>query len=433
MSNDVPDGVKGAPDRLPPEAAGFNAVEQAFLSTAADFGYERIRTPVFEHTEVFARGVGASTDIVNKEMYTFTDRGGRSLTLRPEATAGIMRAALEGGVPKAGGLPMKVSWAGECFRAENVQKGRQRAFTQVDVEALGTEDPMVDAELVMLGWEALQRAGCEGVEVLINNLGDPEDRPGYHEVLNAHLDAAGDLPEEVQQRRAINPLRAFDSKAPGMAEVMADAPLLRDHVNADAKAHYEEVCGLLAAEGIPLTQDPRLVRGLDYYTRTTFEYQVSTLGAQSAVGGGGRYDGLAEQLGWGERFPGIGLALGVDRTLLAITDREGAATTSRVACFVVPTGDEVRGAAFALVSRLRRAGIPADVGSERRRARAHFKAADRAGARFALVLGPDEVERGVVAVKDLRSGEQVEVAIDEVAAHVTGTAEGAGTEGAGQP
>ena len=178
MSNDVPDGVKGAPDRLPPEAAGFNAVEQAFLSTAADFGYERIRTPVFEHTEVFARGVGASTDIVNKEMYTFTDRGGRSLTLRPEATAGIMRAALEGGVPKAGGLPMKVSWAGECFRAENVQKGRQRAFTQVDVEALGTEDPMVDAELVMLGWEALQRAGCDGVEVLINNLGDPEDRPG---------------------------------------------------------------------------------------------------------------------------------------------------------------------------------------------------------------------------------------------------------------
>ena len=419
-SSTVPDGVKGAPDRLPPEAAAFNAVEHAFLSVAEEYGYQRIRTPVFEHTEVFARGVGASTDIVNKEMYTFTDRGDRSLTLRPEATAGIMRAALEGGVPKAGGLPMKVSWAGECFRAENVQKGRQRAFTQVDVEALGTEDPMVDAELVMLGWEALQRAGCEGVEILVNNLGDQGDRPAYHEVLNAYLDAAGDLPEEVQQRRAINPLRAFDSKAPGMAELMADAPLLRDHVSADAKAHYEEVLDLLAAEGIPVTQDPRLVRGLDYYTRTTFEYQVATLGAQTAVGGGGRYDGLAEQLGWPEPFPGIGLALGVDRTLLAITDRHGLPDPHRVRCFVVPTGEEVRGAAFALATRLRRAGIPTDVGSERRRARAHFKAADRAGARFALVLGPDEVERGVVAVKDLTSGEQADVALDDVTGHVTG-------------
>ncbi|WP_108665535.1 histidine--tRNA ligase [Euzebya rosea] len=414
----IPDGVKGAPDRLPPEAAAFDAVEQAFLRTALTYGYQRIRTPVFEHTEVFSRGVGASTDIVNKEMYTFTDRGDRSLTLRPEATAGIMRAALEGGVPKAGGLPLKISWAGECFRAENVQKGRQRMFTQVDVEALGTDDPMVDAELVLLGWEALKAAGCGEVTLLMNNLGDPEDRPGYHEVLNAYLDGVGDLPAEVEERRAINPLRAFDSKAPGMAEVMDAAPLLRDHVNADAKAHYEEVCGLLADAGIPITQDPRLVRGLDYYTRTTFEYQVSTLGAQSAVGGGGRYDGLAEQLGYPDRFPGIGLALGVDRTLLAITDGATPDAAQRVRCFVVPATDDVRPAAFALVTRLRREGITADIGADRRRARAQFKAADRAGADFALVLGPDEVAQQAVTVKDLRSGEQTLVPEAELLAHV---------------
>lgn len=415
MSGGVPEGVKGAPDRLPPEAAAFNAVEQAFLDTATTYGYQRIRTPVFEHTEVFARGVGASTDIVNKEMYTFTDKGDRSLTLRPEATAGIMRAALEASVPKTGGLPLKVSWAGECFRHERPQAGRQRMFTQVDVEALGSDDPMIDAELIMLGWDALKAAGCDNVTLLVNNLGDPGDRPGYHEVLNAYLDAAGDLPAEVNERRALNPLRAFDSKAPGMAEIMAEAPLLRDNVNAEAKAHYDEVCGLLAAQGIPVTQDPRLVRGLDYYTRTTFEYQVDTLGAQSAVGGGGRYDGLAEQLGWGERFPGIGLALGVDRTLLAVTGGQTPDPAPRVTVFVVPTGEEVRAEAFAVASTLRRAGVSTDVGVDGRRARAQFKAADRAGARYAVVLGPDEVERGVVTVKDLATGEQTETPLTELA------------------
>lgn len=416
----VPEGVKGAPDRFPPEAAAFDAVEAAFLQTALTYGYERIRTPVFEHTDVFARGVGASTDIVNKEMYTFSDRGGRSLTLRPEATAGIMRAALEAGIPKAGGLPMKISWVGECFRAENVQKGRQRMFTQVDVEALGSEDPMIDAEMVLLGWEALQAAGCTGMTLRINNLGDPEDRPGYHEILNAYLDTVEDLPEEVEQRRGLNPLRAFDSKAAGMEAVMADAPLLRDHVNAEAKAHYEEVCGLLADAGIPLTQDPRLVRGLDYYTRTTFEYQVDTLGAQSAVGGGGRYDGLAEQLGWPERFPGIGLALGVDRTLLAVTGGDPVPPAQRVQAFVIAATDEVRPQAFALVSRLRSAGISADIGADRRRARAQFKAADRAGADHALVLGPDEVQRDVITVKALASGEQIEVAVGDIVDHLQG-------------
>ena len=415
----VPEGVKGAPDWLPPASRAFEAVESAFLTTATTYGYERIRTPVFEHTEVFARGVGASTDIVNKEMYTFDDKGGRSLTLRPEGTAGIMRAALEGGVPKAGGLPLKVSWAGECFRYERPQSGRQRMFSQVDVEALGSEDPLIDAEIVLLGYEALKAAGVGEIILRMNTLGDRGDRGAYNAALNAYLDDHADvLPEEVQQRRAINPLRAFDSKAEGMAELMAAAPKVVDHVSEAAAAHYRSVCGLLEAEGVTLTQDPTLVRGLDYYTRTTFEYQVPTLGAQSAVGGGGRYDGLAEDLGYGERFPGIGLALGIDRTVLAVHGAAPAPDAARVAAYVVPTDSTVSAEAFALVSRLRRAGIAADLGVDGRRAKAHFKSADRAGARVALVVGPQEVADGVVSVKDLATGEQVAVSPGDVIDHI---------------
>ncbi len=410
----IPEGVKGAPDWLPPRSQVFDAVEAAFLDTARSAGYLRVRTPIFEHTEVFLRSVGESTDIVQKEMYTFTDKGDRSLTLRPEGTAGIVRAALEAGVDKAGGLPVKYAYAGEFFRHERPQAGRQRQFNQVGIEALGSDDPLLDAEVVLLGWEALRRAGLDDVTLLINNLGDAVDRPGYLERLNAYLDTIPDLPAEVQERRHLNPLRAFDSKAPGMDEVMAAAPKIADHVNDEAREHYEAVCRVLEREGVPLTQDPTLVRGLDYYTRTTFEYQSSSLGAQSAVGGGGRYDGLAEELGASDRFPGVGWALGVDRTVLALTKGEDPDPQPRVVCFVVPAADEARDAAFALTAELRRAGIVADMGFDRRRARAQFKAADRAGARFALVLGPDELARGVVTVKDLASGEQSEVDRAEV-------------------
>jgi histidyl-tRNA synthetase len=403
-------GIKGAPDRLPPESDLFDQVEEAFLDVARLGGYQRVRVPVFEHTEVFARGVGASTDVVQKEMYTFRDKGDRSLTLRPEGTAGVVRAALEAGVPRAGGLPAKWSYAGEFFRQERPQAGRQRQFSQVGIEALGSDDPVLDAEVVLLGWEALQRAGVAAMTLRMNTLGDRADRPAYAERLNAYLDTVDDLPEEVQARRQLNPLRAFDSKAPGMAEVMAEAPLLADHVSDAAKAHHETVVRLLEAEGVPLTHDPHLVRGLDYYTRTTFEYQAGNLGAQNAVGGGGRYDGLAEDLGWAERFPGIGWALGVDRTLLAIT---GAGTAPeprpRVAVFVVAAGAELAGEAFRLVAELRRAGLAADQAFDARSVKAQFKVADRSGARWTVVLGPSEVQRGVVTVKDLGSGEQREV------------------------
>jgi len=414
----LPESVKGAPDWLPPRATVFDAVEATFLEVARLGGYQRVRTPVFEHTEVFARGVGASTDVVQKEMYTFTDKGGRSLTLRPEGTAGVVRAALEAGVPRAGGLPAKYAYAGEYFRHERPQAGRQRQFNQVGIEALGSDDPVLDAEVVLLGWEALRRAGITDLTLLMNSLGDREDRAAYHERLNAYLDGFDDLPADVQQRRTLNPLRAFDSKAPGMAEIMAGAPLLMDHISDAAREHHDTVVQLLEAEGVPLTHDPKLVRGLDYYTRTTFEYQAGNLGAQNAVGGGGRYDGLAEDLGYGERFPGIGWALGVDRTVLALGE-QAPQGSSRVDVFVVIADPAARPAAFSLVTTLRRAGVATDLGFDGRSVKAQFKVADRSGARWAAVIGTTELEADVVTLKDLEAGDQRTVAAGEVVAAVT--------------
>ena len=415
----IPESVKGAPDWLPPDAGRFDAVEAAFLEVARLGGYQRVRTPVFEHTEVFSRGVGASTDVVQKEMYTFTDKGGRSLTLRPEGTAGVVRAALAAGVPRAGGLPVKYAYAGEFFRHERPQAGRQRQFNQVGIEALGSDDPVLDAEVVLLGWEALQRVGVTDLTLRMNSLGDRTDRAAYHELLNAYLDEFDDLPPDVAERRALNPLRAFDSKAPGMAAIMANAPLLIDHISDAARAHHQVVVELLEAQKVPLTHDPHLVRGLDYYSRTTFEFQAGNLGAQNAVGGGGRYDGLAEDLGWGERFPGIGWALGVDRTLLALTTAGAdAAGAGRVAVFVVVADPSLAGDAFGLACELRRAGVATDLAFDGRSLKAQFKVADRSGAAVTVVLGADEAARGVVTVKDLGSGEQHEVARGDVVAEV---------------
>ena len=409
------DPPKGAPDWLPPLAGRFHAVETGLLDTARLYGYERVRTPMFEHTEVFTRGVGDTTDVVQKEMYTFEDRGGRSLTLRPESTAGIVRAALTAGVPRAGGLPVKYAYSADHFRYERPQAGRQRQHTQVGVEALGSDDPELDAEIVLLGWQALRRVGLRDIVLRLNTLGDRSDRAAYHDRLNAYLDGFPDrLPPDVAARRDRNPLRAFDSKAPGMAEIMTGAPLLAEHVSSEAKAHHEVVVARLEAAGVPITHDPRLVRGLDYYNRTTFEYQVRTLGAQDAVGGGGRYDGLAEDLGWQERFPGIGFGLGIDRIVLALGE-SAPPLPGRVDVFVVLTDRDLAGEAFSLLAELRGAGIPADrayalEASGLRSVKAQMKAADRSGARRVLLLGPDEASRGVVTVKHLGSGEQREVA-----------------------
>jgi histidyl-tRNA synthetase len=412
------EGVKGAPDWLPPATAAFDAVEAAFIDVVRRAGYEHVRTPVFEHTEVFARGVGGSTDIVEKEMYSFRDKGGRSLTLRPEGTAGVVRAALEHHLPKQGNLPAKLWYAGTYYRHERPQAGRQREFVQVGIEALGSEDPLLDAETVALGWDALVRAGTPALTLLINTMGcqRPECRPAYLERLGEHLDEVADrLCRDCLRRRRANPLRVFDCKEEGCSAAVADAPLLPDHVCGACQEHHATVLTALDDVDVPHTAAPRLVRGLDYYTRTTYEYQSGVLGAQAAVGGGGRYDGLAEDLG-GDRFPGVGFALGVDRTLLALRTAEVApAVPPSADVFIVAVGD-ARPAGLSLATDLRRAGVRTDLAFDRRSFKAGMKQADRSGASVALILGERELADRTVTRKDLASGEQHAVPHEEITA-----------------
>lgn len=410
------EGVRGAPDWLPPDSAAFDAVEAAFIRAACLAGYEHIRTPLFEHTEVFARGVGGSTDIVEKEMYTFRDKGGRSLTLRPEGTAGVVRAVLEHHVPKHGNLPAKLWYAGTYYRHERPQAGRQREFTQVGVEALGSDDPLLDAEVIIVGWDSFASLRTPGLTLLLNTMGhlDPECRPAYLQLLGDYLDRVADrVCADCLRRRATNPLRVFDCKQEGCRAELADAPLLPDHVCASCQAHHDSVMAAVEAAGVTVTHAPRLVRGLDYYTRTTFEYQSGVLGAQAAVGGGGRYDGLAEELG-GDRFSGIGYALGIERTLLAL--RTGGAEPDpppRVQAFIVAVGD-ARPAGLALAVQLRRAGVSCELAFDDRSFKSGMKQADRSGATAALVLGERELTRSVVTLKDLATGQQREVSREAV-------------------
>ncbi|MGH3441477.1 MAG: histidine--tRNA ligase [Nitriliruptorales bacterium] len=410
------EGVRGAPDWLPPDSAGFDAVEAGFVRVVRLAGYERIRTPVFEHTEVFARGVGGSTDIVQKEMYTFEDKGGRSLTLRPEGTAGVMRAALEHHLPKQGNLPAKLWYAGSFYRHERPQAGRQREFVQVGIEALGSEDPLLDAEVVVVGWDALAAVGAPQVRLLVNTMGHagPDCRAAYVERLRTFLDGIDEqLCRECRRRKETNPLRVFDCKEEGCQAAIAEAPLLPDHVCDACRTHHATVLAGLDDSGVPFEETPRLVRGLDYYTRTTFEYQSGVLGAQAAVGGGGRYDGLAEELG-GERFTGIGFALGVDRTLLALRTADAALDAERrVETFIVAVGD-ARPAGFALATELRRAGLACDLAFDGKSFKAGMRQADRSGAATAVILGEQELAAGTVTVKHLGTGEQREVTRDAV-------------------
>ncbi|MDX6215457.1 MAG: histidyl-tRNA synthetase, partial [Frankiales bacterium] len=304
---------KGTYDIVP--GTPFLAARDGLLEPARLAGYRYIEPPVFENTELFARGVGASTDVVTKEMYTFSDRGGRSLTLRPEGTAGVVRAVLEHGLHH-GQLPVKLRYAGPMFRAERPQKGRFRQFQQSGIEAIGLTDPALDAEVVALAWQGYQRLGLREVRLLLTSLGDPACRPAYREELTAFLTGL-DLDEATHERARLNPLRVLDDKRPEVQAQLAAAPLIIDRLCADCKAHHDAVLAALDILGVPFEPAPRLVRGLDYYMRTTFEFVHDGLGAQSALGGGGRYDGLSESIG-GPPLPGIGWALGIERTLLAL-------------------------------------------------------------------------------------------------------------------
>ena len=403
---------KGTFDLLPPRSATFLAVREAIAAPLRLAGYGYAETPVFEDTALFERGVGESTDVVSKEMYTFLDKGGRSITLRPEGTASVLRAALEAGLQK-GPLPVKLWYAGSFFRYERPQAGRYRHFSQVGAEALGLDDPALDAELIWLAAQGYQRLGLCGVRLLLNSLGDATCRPVYRERLQQFLRGL-DLDDDTRRRVEINPLRVLDDKRPQVRDQLAGAPLVADALCEPCREHYDEVRAILADVGVSWEEAPRLVRGLDYYTRTTFEFVHDGLGAQAAVGGGGRYDGLSESIG-GPPLPGVGWAVGVDRTVLAL-EAEGVELIppGRVRVFAVPLGEAARRELVRLVARLREAGVAADLAYGQRGMKGAMKAADRSGAAHAIVAGDRDLAAGVAQVKDLRTGEQRSVPLDRL-------------------
>lgn len=401
---------RGTRDLLPPESWQWQRLARLGIEDVfAAAGYAPIETPVFEHTEVFERGVGTASEVVGKQMYTFEDRGGRSLTLRPEATAPIMRAVLEHGLDR-GPLPVKLSYAGPMFRQERPQKGRYRQFLQIDIEAIGSDDPAVDAEVIELGMRYLTGAGVDA-RLLLNSIGHVDDacRQGYLKVLATFLRANSDrLAPEDRGRVATNPLRTFDSKEAATVAVMGEAPVITSHICEACRKHFDEVQELLGDLGIDYELEPRLVRGLDYYTRTAFEFVAGNLGAQNAVGGGGRYDGLSEALG-GPALPAIGFALGADRILIASQDL-GALEVRGVSVYVVGLGERAHRVALEVATRLRRRGIGADLDLVGRGMKGQMKDAARSGARWAAIIGEDELAAGEVTLRDLTSGEQERIA-----------------------
>jgi histidyl-tRNA synthetase len=404
--SEKPQAPRGTYDVLPEQDAARRAVEDATRSVLGGAGYRRIETPVFEHTDLFARGVGAATDIVQKEMYTFDDAGGRSLTLRPEGTAPVMRAYHEHGLQKAP-QPVKLWYMGPYFRQEKPQAGRFREFWQIGLEAIGSDDPAVDAEAILLLQTIIVELGVQGVRLRLGSLGTPATRADYRERLIAHLRANEDrLSDEVRSRIDLNPLRAFDADHPGTREVMRDAPLLLDQLAPEDAEHFAEVRARLDAAGVAYELDPTLVRGLDYYTRTVFEFTSDALGAQSGVGGGGRYDGLADALGL-PTTAGIGFAAGVERLLLAGEHRP----EPEPVCDLYVAGLGVE--AFTLAAEARRAGLNVQLELAGRSRKGQMKQADRSGARYVAILG----EEGTV-LKDMESGEQEELAPAAVVAAV---------------
>jgi histidyl-tRNA synthetase len=407
---------KGVPDYLPPESAQFVAVRHGLLEAARVAGYGDIELPIFEDTALFARGVGESTDVVSKEMYTFADRGERSVTLRPEGTAGVMRAVIEHGIDR-GPLPAKLAYAGPFFRYERPQAGRYRQLQQVGIEAIGIDDPALDAEVIAVADAGFRSLGLDGFRLELTSLGDDTCRPQYRELLQEFLFKL-DLDEETQRRARLNPLRVLDDKRPHVREMTADAPLMLDHLSDVAKQHFDTVLAHLDLLGVPYVINPRMVRGLDYYTKTTFEFVHDGLGAQSGIGGGGRYDGLMRQLG-GKDLSGIGFGLGVDRTMLALkAEGKTVGATSAVDVFAVPLGDAAKLSLVKVVAALRARGVRADLAYGDRGLKGAMRAADRSGASVALVAGDRDVEAGTVGVKDLSTGEQVDVAADAVVAEV---------------
>ncbi|HEY7052659.1 MAG TPA: histidine--tRNA ligase [Mycobacterium sp.] len=399
---------KGVPDYLPPESTEFVAVRDGLLAAARLAGYGDIELPIFEDTTLFARGVGESTDVVSKEMYTFTDRGDRSVTLRPEGTAGVIRAVIQHGLDR-GPLPIKLCYAGPFFRYERPQAGRYRQLQQVGIEAIGVDDPALDAEVIAIADAGFRALGLDDFRLEITSLGDDTCRPQYRELLQDFLRTL-DLDADTRRRAEINPLRILDDKREQVRVQLADAPVMLDHLSEDAKRHFDAVLAHLDRVGVPYAINPRLVRGLDYYTKTTFEFVHDGLGAQSGVGGGGRYDGLMRQLG-GKDLSGIGFGLGVDRTMLALrAEGKTAGDVSRVDVFCIPVGDDAKLEIAATAAALRAAGVRVDISYGDRGLKGALRAADRSGASIALIKDDDPEFK----VKNLSTGEQAPVAAGSI-------------------
>jgi histidyl-tRNA synthetase len=403
---------KGVSEYAPPRSSAFEFVRDSLIAPASKAGYQLIELPVFEDTELFKRGVGESTDVVSKEMYTFEDRGGRSITLRPEGTAGVMRAVIEHGLDR-GQLPVKVWYSGQFFRAERPQAGRYRQFYQVGIEAIGLDDPAIDAEVIAIADAGFKSLGLKKYRLEITSLGDAQSRAAHRIDLVKYISTL-DLDEATAARAEINPLRLFDDKREEMKKAMAGAPLLVDYLNDSSRQHFETVIKYLDALNISYHLNPRMVRGLDYYTGTTFEFVHELLGAQSGIGGGGRYDGLMEQLG-GQSLSGIGFGLGIDRALLA-AEAEGVIGEDAFVSdlFIIPLGEGAKLQALTIAQELRNRGKRVEIAFGDRALKGAMKGADKSGATYVIVLGESEISSGTVELKEMKTGSSTSVKIDSL-------------------
>lgn len=396
---------KGVSEYFPPNSDQFEFVRDKLINSAKLAGYSLIELPVFEDTEVFTRGVGESTDVVSKEMYTFEDRGGRSITLRPEGTAGVMRAVIEHNLDR-GQLPVKLFYTGPFFRAERPQAGRYRQFYQVGIEAIGYTDPEIDVEVIAVADSAFKALGLKQYKLNITSLGDSSSRAAHRTELVKFISTLK-LDDETIARSKLNPLRLFDDKRDEIKQAMAKAPLLLDFLNSESKSHFEEVKRLLTEIGIKYTINPRMVRGLDYYTGTTFEFDHALLGAQSGIGGGGRYDGLMNSLG-GSDVSGIGFGLGVDRILMAaLAENSLPVELNQIKLFIVPITEQGKNEGFKILSQLRAAGITCDMAYGDRGLKGGMKAADKSRALYSLVIGDDEISNGKCDLKLMSNGQLI--------------------------
>ena len=407
---------KGVSEYVPPQSRKFESIRQALLEPAKNAGYELIELPVFEDTELFTRGVGESTDVVSKEMYTFEDRGGRSITLRPEGTAGVMRAVIEHGLDR-GQLPVKLYYSGPFFRAERPQAGRYRQFYQVGIEAIGIQDSALDAEVIAIADAGFKSIGLEKYRLEITSLGDSASRAKHRVELVKFIEKLN-LDEATRVRASINPLRLFDDKRDEIKTQMINAPLLLDFLSADSLKDFKDVQKHLTALKVDYSINPRMVRGLDYYTGTTFEFVHELLGAQSGIGGGGRYDGLMEQLG-GQQLSGIGFGLGIDRCVLA-ADAEGISFDQEFTSdlFIIPLGVESKTVALTVAQELQKAGLKVEISFGDRALKGSMKAADKSNAEYVLVLGDSEISTGIVELKQMSTGKTSSVTLTSLQEHL---------------